>query len=72
MGFTSGNAGSGVGDIAIMCLVCHYTDDDLRGDFQIRFLLHAWITILLGRITADRSNLVVGGIIGGIFLLPLP
>ena len=72
MGSTSGDVGSRVGEIAILCLGCHCADDELRGHLTLRFIPHAWIIILLGRITRSRSKLVFGGIIGVIFLLPLP
>ena len=72
MGFTSEYVGSGVGEISIICLGCHCTDDMLRGHFPLIFLPHARIVIVLGRIMGHRRNLAVGDIIGVIFLLPLP
>ena len=72
MGSTSGDVGSGVDEIAILCLGCHYIDDDLRRHLLLRFLPHAWIFIVLGRIMGDRSNLVVEGIISFILLLLIP
>ena len=72
MGSTSLDVGSGVGDISILCPVCHCTNDELRGNFPIRFLPHAWIFVVIGKIMVARSNLSVGGIICVIFILPLP
>ena len=72
MGSTSGDTGSGVGEIDIMCLGFHCIDDDLRDHLPLRFLPHAWIVIVLGNIMGYRSNLVVLGIISVIFLLPIP
>ena len=72
MGFTSEDVGSGVGEIYILCLGCHCTDDKLRGDFPLRFLPPAWIVTVFGRIMGDMINLVVLSIMCVIFLLPLP
>ena len=72
MGSTSGDVGSVAGDISILCLGYQCTYDELKGHFTLIFLPHSWIIVLLGRIMGDRSNLVVGGIIGVIFILPLP
>ena len=59
MGFTSEDVGSGVGEISIICIGCHCTDDMFRGHFPIRFLPHAWIIIVFGRIMGDKIYLVV-------------
>ena len=69
---TSGDGGSGIGDIAILLIGCHCTYDELSGHFPFIFLPHVCIFIVIGRIIGARGNLVVGGIIGVIFLLPLP
>ena len=69
---TSGYVGSGVSEIVILCLGCHCTDDDLRVNFPLIFIPHSWNVIALGRIMGARNNVVVGGIIGVIFLLLLP
>ena len=58
MWFTSEDVGSGVGEIAILCLGCHCTDDNFRGGFTLRFLPRACIVTVFGRIMGDRINLV--------------
>ena len=72
MGFTTGDIGSKVGKIAILLLGCHCTSYEFRGYFTLRFLPHDWILIAFGSIMGYRGNLVVGGIIGVIFLLTPP
>ena len=72
MGSNSVDVGSRFGDISILCVGCHCTDDELRVHFPLTFIPNAWIIIVIGRIMGARSNLVVGGITSVIFLIQLP